>query len=119
MAGGINRISTHVLDTTLGKPAARVPVRLEQREKKDGRWVALGSFNTDADGRCAQMLAESQALAEGQFRLVFDTGTYYAAQNVPGLYPVVEITFQIRKGESQFHIPLLLSPNGYTTYRGS
>ena len=118
MAGGINRISTHVLDTALGKPAPRVPVRLEQHEK-DGRWVTLGSFLTDADGRCAQMLAESQSVAEGLYRLVFDTGTYYAAQNVTGLYPVVEITFQIRKGESQFHIPLLLSPNGYTTYRGS
>jgi len=118
MAGGINRISTHVLDTALGKPAARVPVRLDQREK-DGRWLTLGSFNTDADGRCVQMLGESQPLAEGLYRLVFDTGSYYAAQNVPGLYPVVEITFQIRKGEFQFHIPLLLSPNGYTTYRGS
>jgi 5-hydroxyisourate hydrolase len=118
MAGGINRISTHVLDTTLGKPAGRVPVRLELREK-DGRWITLGSFYTDADGRCAQMLAEAQPLKEGLYRLVFDTGTYYAAQNVPGLYPVVEINFQIRKGESQFHIPLLLSPNGYTTYRGS
>jgi 5-hydroxyisourate hydrolase len=65
------------------------------------------------------MLAESQALPEGLYRLVFDTGSYYAAQSVSGLYPVVEITFQIRKGEFQFHIPLLLSPNGYTTYRGS
>ena len=118
MAGGIGRISTHVLDTALGKPAARVPVRLEQRAKDD-RWITLGSFHTDADGRCAQMLAESQALPEGLYRLVFDTGRYYAAQNVSGLYPVVEITFQIRKGEFQFHIPLLLSPNGYTTYRGS
>jgi 5-hydroxyisourate hydrolase len=118
MAGGIGRISTHVLDTALGKPAARVPVRLEQRAKDD-RWLTLGSFHTDTDGRCAQMLAESQALPEGLYRLVFDTGSYYAAQNVSGLYPVVEITFQIRKGEFQFHIPLLLSPNGYTTYRGS
>ena len=118
MAGGIGRISTHVLDTALGKPAARVPVRLEQREK-DGRWITLGSFNTDADGRCAQMLAESRPVREGLYRLVFDTGSYYAAQNVSGLYPAVEITFQIREGESHFHIPLLLSPNGYTTYRGS
>ena len=118
MAGGINRISTHVLDTALGKPAARVPVRLERREK-DGRWLTLGSSTTDADGRCAQMLAQSQPVAEGLYRLVFETANYYAAQNVAGLYPVVEITFEARKGNSQFHIPLLLSPNGYTTYRGS
>jgi 5-hydroxyisourate hydrolase len=118
MAGGISRISTHVLDTALGKPAARIRVRLEHR-KKNGSWLILGSSDTDADGRCPQMLAESQSLAEGQYRLVFDTATYYAAQNVLGLYPVVEIIFEVRKGESQFHIPLLLSPNGYTTYRGS
>src|ERR1700719_83223 len=118
MAGGINRISKHVLDTALGRTAARVSVRLEQREK-GGRWIALASASTDADGRCTQMLAESQPAAEGVYRLVFDTATYYAAQNVSGLYPVVEITFEVRKGESQYHIPLLLSPNGYTTYRGS
>jgi 5-hydroxyisourate hydrolase len=118
MAGGINRISAHVLDTALGKPAARVAVRLEHREK-DGRWSTLGSATTDADGRCAQMLPESQTATEGLYRLVFDTATYYAAQNVAGLYPVVEITFEARKGDSHFHIPLLLSPNGYTTYRGS
>jgi 5-hydroxyisourate hydrolase len=118
MAGGINRISTHVLDTALGKPATGVPVRLEYLEK-GGRWLAVGSSNTDADGRCAQMLAESEPVAEGLYRLVFDTGSYYAAHHMPGLYPVVEITFQVRQGESQFHIPLLLSPNGYTTYRGS
>ena len=118
MAGGINRISTHVLDTALGKPAARVPVRLEHR-KKDGSWQTMGSSDTDTDGRCAELLAESQALAEGLYRFVFDTATYYKAQNVSGFYPVVEITFEVRKGESQFHIPLLLSPNGYTTYRGS
>src|SRR5260221_14036852 len=118
MAGGINRISTHVLDTTLGKPAARVPGRLERR-KKDGSLQTLGSSETDADGRCTQLLAESQSLEEGLYRLVFDTATYYAAQNVSGLYPVVEITFEVRKGESQFHIPFVLSPNGYTTYPGN
>jgi 5-hydroxyisourate hydrolase len=114
----MNRISTHVLDTALGKPAARVPVHLERCEK-DGRWLTLGSFKTDDDGRCAQMLTKSQPVAEGRYRLVFDTATYYAAQNLLGLYPVVEITFEVRKGESHCHIPLLLSPNGYTTYRGS
>jgi 5-hydroxyisourate hydrolase len=118
MAGGINRISTHVLDTALGKPAGGVPVRLERRDK-DGRWTTLGSASTDAEGRCAQLLAELQPVTDGLYRLVFDTATYYASQNVAGFYPVVEITFEVRTGDSQFHIPLLLSPNGYTTYRGS
>jgi 5-hydroxyisourate hydrolase len=118
MAGRISRISTHVLDTALGKPAARVPVRLEHREKGGG-WTTLGSSITDADGRCGQLLGESQSVAEGVYRLIFDAAAYYAAQNVQGLYPVVEITFAVREDDSQLHIPLLLSPNGYTTYRGS
>jgi len=58
-------------------------------------------------------------MAEGVYRLLFDTASYFGACGVGGLYPVVEITFRIRSGESNFHIPLLLSPNGYTTYRGS
>lgn len=118
MAGGIGRISTHVLDTALGKPAAGVPVRLEHREK-GGKWITLGSSATDGDGRCAQLLAESRSVSAGLYRLVFDTAAYYAAVKMSGLYPIVEITFEVREGESQLHIPLLLSPNGYTTYRGS
>ena len=118
MADGISRISTHVLDTTLGKPAARVPVRLEQQDN-DGGWITLSSSSTNADGRCDQMLSESVSVKEGRYRLIFETATYYAAQKVSGLYPVVEITFEVRKGDSRCHIPLLLSPNSYTTYRGS
>jgi 5-hydroxyisourate hydrolase len=114
----MKRISTHVLDTTQGKPAKGVTVRL-QRKESDGRWVELNSSRTDADGRCSQLLPESDFLCAGLYRLLFDTGSYHAAQNIEAFYPIVEINFQIRTGESQFHIPLLLSPNGYTTYRGS
>jgi 5-hydroxyisourate hydrolase len=114
----MNRISTHVLDTAKGKPAAGVPVRLE-RQDSSGTWTPLGSARTDQDGRCGQLLPAGATLAEGVYRLTFDTATYFAASAADGLYPVVEITFRIRGGESQFHIPLLLSPNGYTTYRGS
>jgi 5-hydroxyisourate hydrolase len=118
MAFGMKRISTHVLDTTQGKPAQDVMVRL-QRKEADGDWVELNSSRTDADGRCAQLLPENEFLCAGLYRLLFDTGTYHGAQNIEAFYPVVEISFQVRTGESQFHIPLLLSPNGYTTYRGS
>lgn len=111
-------ISTHVLDTARGKPAERVPVRLE-RQEAPGKWRQLAKALTDRDGRCAQLLAEKETFQEGLYRLSFDTAEYYAAQGVQGLYPVVEITFQVRNTESHFHIPLLLSPNGYTTYRGS
>jgi len=114
----MTRISTHVLDTALGRPAIAVPVRLERRERGNP-WQPLSSAQTDGDGRCKDLLPESLALSEGTYRLVFDTGAYYANQRVKGLYPVVEITFEVRAGESHFHIPLLLSPNGYTTYRGS
>ena len=74
--------------------------------------------STDQDGRCGQLLPDGE-LPPGVYRLVFDTASYFDALKIDGLYPVVEVTFQVREGESQFHIPLLLSANGYTTYRGS
>ena len=114
----MNRISTHVLDTAKGTTASGVPVRLE-RQDSPGKWVPVGSAQTDQDGRCCQLLAEGGILREGLYRLAFDTAGYFAASQQEGLYPVVEITFRIRSGEAHFHIPLLLSPNGYTTYRGS
>jgi len=114
----MNRISTHVLDTAFGKPAKDVPVRLEKQES-NGEWRVLSLLRTDGDGRCAQLLPENEALSAGTYRLAFDTATYYRAHKSEGLYPRVEITFEAREGESHFHIPLLLSPHGYTTYRGS
>jgi 5-hydroxyisourate hydrolase len=118
MAFGMKRISTHILDTARGKPANDVPVRLERREAS-GSWLVLTSSRTDHDGRCGQLLPDDQALPAGLYRLAFDTANYFATKKTDALYPVVEITFQVRDGESHFHIPLLLSPNGYTTYRGS
>jgi 5-hydroxyisourate hydrolase len=114
----MSRISTHVLDTARGKPAAGVPVRLD-RQDSYGKWSAVGSGKTDLDGRCNQLLPESETLLEGIYRLAFDTASYFATNKQAGLYPAVEITFRVGSGESHFHIPLLLSPNGYTTYRGS
>jgi 5-hydroxyisourate hydrolase len=118
MALFMSGISTHVLDTARGKPAKDVPVRLD-RQDPAGEWHVVGSSRTDSDGRCAQLLPESESLRAGIYRLAFDTASYQGAQNVHGLYPVIEITFRVRDGESHFHIPLLLSPHGYTTYRGS
>jgi 5-hydroxyisourate hydrolase len=118
MARIVNRISTHILDTSRGKPAANVTVRL-QRKESSGDWRDLGSSTTDADGRCGQLLPENATFGEGHYRLLFDTASYFAQQQTKGLYPVVEITFQARSDDMHFHIPLLLSPNGYTTYRGS
>ena len=95
-----------------------MPVRLERRNPS-GEWELIAAGQTDADGRCAQLLPADSALGPGVYRLVFDTEDYQRARNVETLYPLVEIVFTARKGESHFHLPLLLSPCGYTTYRGS
>jgi 5-hydroxyisourate hydrolase len=114
----MKRISTHILDLVQGKPAAAVPVRLE-KQTDSGTWQLLASSQTDQDGRCPQLLPQDDALSAGIYRLTFETGTYFAQLKIATLYPVVEVTFRAQDGESHFHIPLLLSPNGYTTYRGS
>ncbi|HEY6304243.1 MAG TPA: hydroxyisourate hydrolase [Terriglobales bacterium] len=111
-------VSTHVLDIARGQPAKDVPVRLERRDAC-GAWRLLAAARTDQDGRCARLWPEKETLTPGFYRLGFETATYFAARKLEGLYPLVEITFQVREGEERFHIPLLLSPNGYTTYRGS
>jgi len=113
----MKRISTHILDLMRGRPANDVPIRLE-RQEASGNWRILNSARTDQDGRCGQLLPDDQMLP-GLYRLSFDTASYFVAQRISALYPVVEVTFQVRDGESHFHIPLLLSANGYTTYRGS
>jgi 5-hydroxyisourate hydrolase len=114
----MKRISTHILDTARGMPAKDVPVQLEWLEPA-GSWRLLAAGRTDRDGRCSDLLPEDAPLSPGIYRLAFDTASYYAAQKVEGLYPVVQITFLVRDGETHFHIPLLLTQNGYTTYRGS
>jgi 5-hydroxyisourate hydrolase len=110
----MSAITTHVLDTSRGLPAAGVPVVLEA-QSADGAWKRLGFGATNADGRVGSLVAEESALTEGVYRLVFDTRTY----NPDGLYPEVTVTFQVRDAGRHYHIPLLLSPHGYTTYRGS
>jgi 5-hydroxyisourate hydrolase len=118
MALVMSCISTHVLDVAQGKPAQHVPVRLERRDST-GAWQIVSVSQTDQDGRCPQLLPQNETLCAGAYRLSFDTSTYHLARKIQGLYPAVEITFQVQDGESHLHIPLLLSPHGYTTYRGS
>jgi 5-hydroxyisourate hydrolase len=111
-------VSTHVLDTAKGGPATDVPVRLE-RQERSGEWRVVSSARSDSDGRCGQLLSGGQELAPGTYRLTFDTASYFSAQGLSGLYPIVQVTFSVREGDAHFHIPLLLSPHGYTTYRGN
>ena len=112
----MKRISTHVLDMTRGKPAQHVPVRLERQ--LSGEWTLLATSHTDADGRCAQLLPQNTSLEPGIYKLAFDVASYQSNNRMETLYPVIEITFRVTEGESHFHLPLLLSPHGYTTYRG-
>ena len=112
----MSHITTHVLDTSQGRPAAGVPVLLEIEEVGTG-WKQLGRGQTDDDGRCRDLLAGE--LVEGTYRLTFDTHAYFADHKVESLYPQVSVVFTVRDAGENFHIPLLLSPFGYSTYRGS
>jgi 5-hydroxyisourate hydrolase len=129
----MSAITTHVLDTVLGKPAAGIAVRLEKLEgggwievSSDGEppervrdapggWVEVAASATDADGRCRDLASDAPT---GDYRLTFDTGSYLKRLGRTGIYPEISITFNC-DGKGHYHLPLLLSDNGYTTYRGS
>lgn len=110
-------ISTHILDTALGRPASEVPVSLARMN--DGQWLSIHDAITDADGRCKHLLPEAQPLQPGTYRILFDTAVYYKRLQLQGLYPCVDIIFEVTDPAQHYHIPLLLTANGYTTYRGS
>ena len=110
-------ITTHVLDTSRGKPASGVPVLLEIR--KEGDWREIGRALTDDDGRVRHLLPEGSSLIPGVYRLTFDLDRYFAAREIEGFYPEASIVFNIRDANQPYHVPLLLSPFGYSTYRGS
>jgi 5-hydroxyisourate hydrolase len=109
-------LSTHILDTALGRPAANVALTLSQLDAE--AWRTIGTGHTDADGRCKTLLGD-HPLAAVTYKLRFHTAPYFEALNLPSLYPYVEIVFTITEPAQHYHIPLLLTANGYTTYRGS
>ncbi len=109
----MSTITTHVLDTVLGKPAAGIAVHLERQENIT--WIAIASSVTDADGRCRDLASSAPA---GMYRLTFQTGDYMARNARSTIYPEISIIF-VCDGEAHYHLPLLLSDNSYTTYRGS
>ena len=113
-------VTTHVLDTAAGRPAAGVPVTLERRRSgPSAGWEPVGAASTDADGRCEALLPGGAELTAGVWRLTFDTAAYFTAAGVTGFYPHVAIAFEVRDRAEHHHVPLLLSPYGYATYRGS
>jgi 5-hydroxyisourate hydrolase len=109
-------LSTHILDTALGRPAAGVTLVLSLQTNDN--WNVIGRGVTDADGRCRTLLGD-RALQAATYRLHFATAEYFAAQKLTSLYPYVEIVFTVADPAQHHHIPLLLTANGYTTYRGS
>ena len=110
-------ITTHVLDTSIGRPAASVKIRLQTREGSD-HWKTIGEGSTDDDGRLRTLLGD-QPLRTGHFRLIFDIRSYFEQNGRETFFPEAMITFEIKDASQHYHVPLLLSPFGYSTYRGS
>lgn len=108
-----SQITTHILDTALGKPAEGVTISLQ---KSDGSEIASGK--TNADGRISDLLGDGVALEPGVYKMVFQTGEYYKALNTKTFYPEVTVMFETFD-KTHYHVPLLLNPFGYSTYRGS
>ena len=108
-------ITTHVLDTARGKPAVGIPVSLHLH--LDTNWRELARGTTNQEGRITDLLRESK-LQAGRYRLTFETGEYLSSTGKP-FFPEIEIIFEIHDPAQHYHIPLLLSPYGYSTYRGS
>jgi 5-hydroxyisourate hydrolase len=107
-------ITTHVLDTAAGKPAAGMSVVLAIH--KGSEWIRMASGHTDTQGRVTK-LTEGLEIGPGVYRLTFDTGTYH--RDVESFFPEVQVIFKLRAAGEQVHVPLLVSPFGYTTYRGT
>ncbi len=112
----MSQITTHILDTSLGKPAEGVRVNL--KKLLENNWVLIGFGHTDADGRVSDLLDEGVLLDPGTYCMVFETADYFSKLNCTTFYPEVQIVFQTFDTE-HYHVPLLLNPFGYSTYRGS
>jgi 5-hydroxyisourate hydrolase len=112
----MSAITTHVLDTSRGRPAIGVQVALQIRS--GDAWKALGAELTDANGRCIALLAEDAPIEPGTYRLLFNIGAYYTAQHTETFYAEIPIVFEVLHPEAHYHVPLLISPFGYSTYRG-
>ena len=108
-------ITTHILDTSKGRPAQQVDVSLEL--ETDAGWQSVGNGRTNDDGRVTDLM--SSPLEAGNYRITFDVGAYYARLDEPSFYPSVSIVFRVEATDEHYHVPLLLNPFGFSTYRGS
>ncbi|HVA95435.1 MAG TPA: hydroxyisourate hydrolase [Candidatus Dormibacteraeota bacterium] len=112
----MSAITTHILDISRGRPAVGFQVELQVKSGKN--WKKLGAGLTDANGRCTELLGDSQLEAR-TYRLLFNSGAYYAELYLETLFPEITIVFEVLHPEANYHVPLLISPFGYSTYRGS
>lgn len=116
-AAADNPLSVHILDLQSGKPTAGVGVSLEQR---DGQaWRALGNAVTDEQGRVRALYPAGKTITKGVYRIVFNTGEHYARLRQPTFFEQIPVEFKVDDTAQHYHIPLLLSPYGYSTYRGN
>ncbi len=113
----MSKITTQVLDLSTGRPAVGIHVKVS-REETSG-WLELGTGVTDTDGRVRGVWSEEYELRVGVYRITFETGAYFASQRADAFYPEVTIQFEIRHALENHHLPLLVSPYGYSTYRGT
>jgi 5-hydroxyisourate hydrolase len=110
-------ITTHILDLASGKPAAGVRVGLARVE--DVHRVPVGAGVTDADGRLRDLVPKASKVNAGVFELTFETGPYFRAHGVEPFHPRISVLVEITDPAQHYHVPLLISPFGYTTYRGT
>ena len=114
----MSAITTHILDISTGKPASDVMISLEWKDPSLG-WQKIGDGLTNIDGRNSTLVPANVQFTPGHYRLVFETGAYFAARGTDCFYPQVTVAFTVRDPSQHYHVPLLLSPFGYSTYRGS
>jgi len=112
----MSQITTHILDTSRGQPAEGVKIELQA--PNGNNWKTIGSGHTNSDGRISDLLPKATLLSPGPYRMYFHVGEYYQKQALSTFYPEISIVFEVFD-ESHYHVPLLLNPFGYSTYRGS
>ena len=113
----MSQITTHILDVSRGQPAVDVAITLYQQRDVD--WTIIGSGRTNTDGRIVDLIKSDITLAAGIYRIHFDTASYFTMVGDPVFYPWADVVFNISADGQHYHIPLLLSPFGHSTYRGS
>lgn len=113
----MSAITTHILDTSLGQPAEGVEIVLNYLA--EGQWVKIGGGQTNQDGRVKDLVNGDFELLQGLYRIEFEVISYFEAQNRESFYPYVKIVFEVKDTSAHYHVPLLLNPFGYSTYRGS